>query len=63
MDNAFCNPVLWPGPARRRFGLRHAGVLVAEILPRRDMAPVIMAAALMAFLLLFTKLRSVLERA
>jgi hypothetical protein len=39
-----------------------AGVLVAEILPRRDMALVITAAIMMAFLLLFTKLRSVLER-
>src|SRR5438067_721389 len=39
-----------------------AGVLVAETLPRRDMALVITAAVLMAFLLLFTKLRSVLER-
>jgi uncharacterized protein len=39
-----------------------AGVLAAEIVPRRDMALVITAAILMAFLLLFTKLRSALER-
>jgi uncharacterized membrane protein YfcA len=39
-----------------------AGVLAAEILPRRDMALAITVAVLMAFLLLFTKLRSALER-
>jgi len=38
------------------------GVLAAERIPRRDMALVITAAVLAALLLLFTKLRSVLER-
>jgi uncharacterized membrane protein YfcA len=39
-----------------------AGALAAERLPRRDMALVITAAIMMALLLLFTKLRRVLER-
>ncbi|MBV9038673.1 MAG: sulfite exporter TauE/SafE family protein [Acidobacteriaceae bacterium] len=39
-----------------------AGVLLAEKLPRRDMALVITAAVLVALLLLFTKLRQVLQR-
>ena len=39
-----------------------AGVLAAEIMPRRDMGLVITAAVLVAFLLLFTKLRSTIER-
>jgi uncharacterized membrane protein YfcA len=38
-----------------------AGALVAERLPRRDMALVITAAIMMALLLLFTKLRRVFE--
>jgi uncharacterized membrane protein YfcA len=39
-----------------------AGALAAEKIPRSDMALVITAAVLMALLLLFTKLRRVLER-
>jgi uncharacterized protein len=39
-----------------------AGVLAAETLPRRDMGLVITAAVLVAFVLLFTKLRSTIER-
>lgn len=39
-----------------------AGVLVAKMLPRRDMALVITAAVLVALLLLFTKLRQMLQR-
>ena len=39
-----------------------AGVVAAETLPRRDMGLVITAAVLVAFLLLFTKLRSTIER-
>lgn len=39
-----------------------AGVVAAETLPRRDMGLVITAAVLVAFLLLFTNLRSTIER-
>jgi uncharacterized membrane protein YfcA len=39
-----------------------AGVLAAEVVPRRDLALIISAAVLAALLLLFTKLRQMVER-